>query len=81
MNEHASNQLRARIQTFKSFLDGLGKSSITGWRWRRDGRVKTVNILGRVYITDEAIREFLARAEAGEFAKEHSAPRRKESAP
>jgi hypothetical protein len=35
-----------------------------------------VDTRGRTYVTDEAIAGFIRRAEAGECAKEHKAPRR-----
>jgi hypothetical protein len=35
---------------------------------------KTVNIAGRVYITEAAILEFMRRAQAGEFAGVHKVP-------
>ncbi len=43
---------------------------MTAWRFRRRGWLTTVNICGRVYVTEEACRDFVRRAEAGEFAKE-----------
>lgn len=53
----------------------VGLAPITAWRFRKRGWLKTVNIAGRVYLTDEAIKEFTKRAEAGEFAKEHKVPK------
>jgi hypothetical protein len=58
------------------WLAETGRSTITGWRWRKKGWLKTINICGRVYLTADAIAEFTARAEAGEFASEHKVPRR-----
>lgn len=43
---------------------------------RRKGWLVTTNICGRLYLTAEAIAEFTRRAEAGEFAKIHVAPKR-----
>jgi hypothetical protein len=62
------------------WLAETGRSTITGWRWRKKGWLKTVNICGRVYLTAEAIAEFTTRAQAGEFASEHKVPHRFEGA-
>jgi hypothetical protein len=47
-----------------------GISPTTAWRYRRRGWLETVNINGRAYVSGRAIREFIHRAEAGEFFKE-----------
>jgi hypothetical protein len=65
------------IVALNNWLAQVGVAPVTAWRWRRKGWLKTVNIMGRVYITDDALREFKRRAEAGEFAKEHKAPKRR----
>jgi predicted site-specific integrase-resolvase len=59
------------------FCQQAGISNGTAWRWRRSGWLATVNIAGRQYLTDVALREFLRRGEAGEFAKKHKTPTRK----
>ncbi len=59
-----------RLFSFHKWLAQLGVTSTTGWRWRKKGIVKTTNIYGRLYVTEDAIKEFLARAQAGEFAIE-----------
>lgn len=64
------------LQRYDKWLKSLPASSTTGWRWRREGRVKTVNIAGRQYVTAAEIARFIARAEAGEFAAEHVTPSR-----
>ena len=61
--------------SLQKFCEGAGISNITAWRWRRNGWLVTVNICGRQYLTDTAISEFVRRAEAGDFAKEHRVPR------
>jgi hypothetical protein len=40
------------------WLDSLGRNAVTGWRWRRDGWIETVNVAGRQYITTAEIRRF-----------------------
>jgi predicted site-specific integrase-resolvase len=58
----------------------VGVTPLTAWRWRKRGWLKTVNIAGRQYLTQEAIDEFHRRAVAGEFAQVHKVPSRKEAA-
>jgi len=59
---------------FEHWLEGIGKTAATGWRWRRKGWIETVNIAGRVYISRQEIERFEARAAAGEFSQAHKAP-------
>jgi hypothetical protein len=58
------------------FIQTVGITDTTAWRWRKKGWLDTSNIAGRVYIQPKAIREFNRRMEAGEFAQEHKAPKR-----
>lgn len=62
------------LVALNTWLIQVGVTAITAWRWRRKGWLKTVNIQGRVYLTEAAIAEFQKRAEAGEFAKVRTAP-------
>ena len=59
------------IVSLHKFSEGMGISSVTAWRWRKKGWLKAINIAGRPYLTGRSVKEFLARAEAGEFAKEN----------
>jgi hypothetical protein len=59
----------AIIESLDQFLQRIGRTRTTGWRWRQRGWLRTVTIAGRPYITAAAVREFLARAESQEFAK------------
>ena len=59
------------------FIERIGITDTTAWRWRKCGRLNTINIAGRLYIAAKDLREFNRRAEAGEFAKNHVAPKRK----
>jgi hypothetical protein len=43
-----------------------GVSPITAWRWRKKGWLKTINIAGRQYLTQEGAAEFTERAQRGE---------------
>ena len=56
------------ITAFAKFLESVGCSRTTGYRWRKNGWIATVTIAGRPYVRREAIDKFLSRAEAGEFA-------------
>jgi hypothetical protein len=53
---------------FNKWLNQIGVTSTTGWRWRKRGVLRTTNIYGRLYISEAAIAEFLRRANDGEFA-------------
>lgn len=66
----------AALIALNKWRKDVGVSSVTAWRWRRDGWLKTVNLAGRPYVAAEAVAEFKFRAEAGEFAKKHQAPKR-----
>lgn len=67
---------RPGLRSLDSWLKEIGRTHTTAWRWRRDGWLKTVNIAGRVYVTDDAIAQFIRRAESGEFAQNHITPKR-----
>lgn len=59
------------------FIQNMGITDTTAWRWRKRGWLNTKNILGRVYIMPKDLREFNRRMEAGDFAQEHKTPKRK----
>ena len=82
LNTHNENySAPPAVIALNRWLAQVGVTQITAWRWRRKGWLKTVNIAGRVYLTQEAIDEFHRRVVAGEFAQEHKVPSRKEVAP
>ena len=56
--------------TFDRWLESIGRSRVTGWRWVELGMIQPVNILGKNYITREEDERFWSHAKAGEFAKE-----------
>lgn len=58
------------------FAASLGKTTSTIWRWRKLGWVRATNICGKLYIADSDLAEFRRRAEAGEFSKVPTVPRR-----
>ena len=63
-----SSSTLPRLISLNTFLEGVGVSPTTGWRWRNRGILKPTNIYGRLYISEEAIQEFYSRATSGEFA-------------
>jgi hypothetical protein len=54
----------------------VGVTHCTVWRWRKKGWLKTINIAGRQYLTQEAIAEFNQRAASGDFFQAHKTPNR-----
>ncbi len=67
---------RPALRSWDDWLKEIGRVPSTGWRWRKAGWVRPVNVAGRLYISTDEIARFVARAEAGEFAKEHKTPSR-----
>ncbi|MFZ0615522.1 MAG: hypothetical protein WAN16_03615 [Chthoniobacterales bacterium] len=64
-----NNQI-GNLIPFDAWLASLGKSRVTGWRWRNAGLVKTVNVFGKLYVTREEVTRFETRAIAGEFSRD-----------
>jgi len=62
-------RLRPATAAYRKWVADAGVSSTTGWRWVKNGWIRTVNIAGRLYVTREEIELFHARASKGEFAK------------
>lgn len=60
--------------SLEKFLRDMGVSHVTGWRLRRKGILRTVNLCGRHYVPADAIVEFNDRLARGEFAKVPSRP-------
>jgi len=52
----------------------IGITPMTAWRYRKRGWLETINVAGRVFVTQEAATRFALRAAAGEFAKTHVHP-------
>ena len=69
----------SNLFSFDEWLRGRNLTRITGYRYRKQGLIHTINIFGRLYITREEIANFERRAIAGEFHKEVKTP--KHSAP
>jgi predicted site-specific integrase-resolvase len=68
------------VVSLAKWMERVGVTACTVWRWRKKGWLVTVNIAGRQYLTQEAIDEFNRRALAGEFAQTPKVPSRKEVA-
>ena len=66
----------SNLHPFDEFLRGKGLTRTTGFRYRRAGIIKTVNIFGRLYITAQEVREFEERAVRGEYSKKPNTPLR-----
>jgi hypothetical protein len=47
----------------------MGVSQVTGWRWRKLGFIRVLNVCGRNYVTREEIGLFEERAKRGEFSR------------
>ena len=60
----------AGITSLSVYRRQLGVSKTTLWRYRRNGWLKTINVLGKLYVTRESIAQFEAMLCSGELAKE-----------
>lgn len=45
------------VVSLTRWLKQVGVTTCTAWRWRKRGWLKTVNIAGRQYLTQEALDE------------------------
>jgi hypothetical protein len=75
-NQIPSHETGGTLVSFAKWLESLDITRATGWRWRRDGTIKTVNIFGKLYVTREEIARFEQRAMAGEFHRDSPTPSR-----
>src|SRR5690606_21833627 len=74
--EQANTSDTASLVAFDHWLEERGSSRTTGYRYRKQGLVDTVNIFGRLFISRDEIARFEKRAIAGEFSREVSTPKR-----
>ena len=51
------------------WLEQVGVTTCTVWRWRKKGWLRTIKIAGRQNLTQQAIDEFHRHACAGEFSQ------------
>ena len=66
-----------QIMSLEKFLDSIGRSRTTGYRWRKNGFLRAITISGRPYVTCEAVAEFMRRASAGELAGDKNTVKKK----
>jgi len=78
MEANTVSKNSAAVISLSKWLGQVGVTSCTAWRWRKKGWLKTINICGRQYLTQESIDEFNRRALAGEFSQVHKVPIHKE---
>jgi predicted site-specific integrase-resolvase len=71
----------AALRVFEKWRQDVGVSRTTGWRWRRRRWIETLNISGKVYVTEHEVRRFTERVEAGDFATEARVPRTRREQP
>jgi len=62
------------MKPFWKFLEEMGKSSTTGHRWRKAGMITTINIMGKLYVSEHEVEKFMKRAQNGEFARDVRPP-------
>jgi predicted site-specific integrase-resolvase len=60
----------------EKWLEEIGRTPTTAWRWRRKGFLHVINICGRLYVSREEVARFMTRAASGEFALTRTPPRR-----
>lgn len=72
---HMEETNKPELVAFDKWINEVGRSPTTAWRWRKRGWISTLNISGRVYVHRDEIDRFTARARSGEFAKAVKVPR------
>lgn len=55
----------SNLVSLDRYLESLGRSRTTFWRWQKKGLIQAVNVSGRNYVTREEIRRFEQAAVAG----------------
>jgi hypothetical protein len=65
--------------SLSKFIEQMGITDTTAWRWRKVGMLKTENICGRQYVYPSEIARFNERVKSGEFAKKHKTPNKSKS--
>ena len=75
--KHAATPRNAdpsNLFAFERWLEGRNLTRTTGYRYRKQGIIQTVNIYGRLYISRDEIEKFETRAINGEFHKARKTP-------
>jgi hypothetical protein len=78
-NTESAAPKRSGLRPLTRWAGEIGRTTNTIWRWRNFGWLQTVNIAGKLYVSDEEIDRFQARAAAGEFAREPVMPVREKA--
>ncbi len=81
MNESTKHTQQGGLRAWGRWLQEIGISPVSGWRWRRRGWIIPTNIAGRLYVSAQAIADFERRADAGDFAKPTAIPPRTQTNP
>lgn len=53
----------------ESWIESIGVTRTTAWRWRQRGLFHVTNVFGRNYVSRTEIANFELRAKSGEFSK------------
>ena len=69
IHEPPCNADPSKLFCFYRYLEGRSLTRSTGYRYRQQGLIKTVNIFGRLYVTRQEIEKFERRALNGDFHK------------
>jgi hypothetical protein len=67
MKEHSP--CTAPMVALRKWAREIGVSDTTAWRWAKAGLIHPVNIYGKLYLTQQDLEQFAARANAGEFSQ------------
>ncbi len=60
-----AKQELSNLVSLDRYLESLGRSRTTFWRWQKKGLIQAVNVSGRNYVTRDEIRRFEQAAVAG----------------
>lgn len=65
-----NQQSSSGLVSLAAYGRALNRSKATMWRYRKREWLKPVNLLGKLYLTKQAIEEFEAKVLRGDFAKD-----------
>ena len=60
-----AEQELSNLVSLDRYLESLGRSRTTFWRWQKRGLIRAVNVSGRNYVTRDEIRRFEQAAVSG----------------
>ena len=76
-----NNEAHAPVVPWLKVRREMGLSEATAWRYRDRGWITTIEIGGRLYVTQGELARFLQRAGEGEFSSPRKPPRPSEYPP